>query len=82
MNTSEPMAEGIDSAMRSMTTDTRYGSRLRRMMRYTGVPRHREARLYSLSRMMMIWLRINRAMLSQPVKHRAKMMVSMPGLRM
>ena len=33
-------------------------------------------------RMMMIWLRIKRAMPSHPVRHRAKMMVDTPGFMM
>ena len=45
MNTSLPMASGMVSAMRSMMTETRYGSRLRSTMRSVGVPMQREAML-------------------------------------
>ena len=39
------------------------------------VPRHREARLYSRSRMMITWVRIKAAILSQPMTVKANTMV-------
>ena len=49
------------------------------MMRGVLVPRQREARLYSRSRMMTIWLRMKRAIENQPVRHMTKVTVKSDG---
>ena len=77
--TSVPMAPGTASAMRSMMTDTMYGSRFFVMILRVGVPRQREARLYSRSRMMTIWLRMKRAIENQPVRHMTNVTVNSDG---
>ena len=50
-------------------------------MRLIGVPRHLEARLYSLSRMMMTWVRIKYATPSQPMTVNAKTIVQKLAVR-
>ena len=73
------MARGMDKATRIMITEITWGSRFLVITRPVGVPRHREARLNSRSRMITIWLRMNRAVGSHPVKHMAKIMVPTLG---
>src|SRR5690625_2612778 len=79
-NTSLPMAMGMDSAMRIIMTEIKYGKMFFVMMRCVGVPNAREAKLYSRSRMIMTKLRMSRAMGSQPVMHMARMSVDTLGL--
>src|SRR5690554_2628372 len=73
------MAMGIDSAMRIMMTEIRYGKMFFVIMRCVGVPSARDARLYSRSRMIMTRFRISRAMGSQPVMHMAIISVLTQG---
>ena len=79
-NTSEPIAPGMASDMRSITTDTICGSRFFIITRRVGVPRQRDARLKSRSRMIMTWLRIKRARPIQPVRLIAIIIVCTLGL--
>ena len=51
--------------MRRMMTETRYGRMFLVRTRHNGVPRQRDARLYSRSRNMKTMLRTRRAMDSQ-----------------
>ena len=53
------------SAMRRMMTETRYGRMFLVSTRHSGVPRQRDARLYSRSRNMNTMLRTRRAIESQ-----------------
>ena len=55
------------------------GRMLRTAMRNTFVPRQRDARLYSRSRMMMTCVRMKYAMLIQPVTVRANTIVQKLG---
>ena len=72
----------MDSAMSSITTDTICGSRFFTITRRVGVPRQRDARLYSRSRMIMMRLRIHFAMPTQFVRHIAKISVPTLGFMM
>ena len=52
------------------------------MIRWVGVPRQREARLYSLSLIITIWFLTKRAIPNHPVKHIAIIIVLKLGLIM
>jgi len=63
-----------------ITRLARYGRTFLPSTLFSGVPRQREATLYSASRMVRTLLRTKRAMPIQPVAHKATMMVQKPGL--
>ena len=56
------------------TVDDPRCTKVGKVIRVMGVPRHRDARLYSRSRMMMTWVRIKYAIPIQPVMVSAKTM--------
>ena len=61
------MYEGISVAAKVTMTEVMKGRMFLMAMRPMDVPKHREARLYSRSRIIMTWVRIKYATPSQPV---------------
>ena len=70
--TSIEMYDGSSVARNVTMTDVRNGSMFLEMTRGMGVPRQRDAREYSLSRIIMTCVLKKNAIGSQPVTHSAK----------
>ena len=74
-----PMYAGSSLASSVTITEVMYGRMFREITLRAGVPRQRDARLYSLSRMISTCVRMKKAIPSQPVTVSAKMKLQNPA---